>query len=74
MILYNKILFNSLGQHSNSWQIVNTDERLKILPTTLKAAGLDEASQQAGSITVFVLTDAAFAKVPPEIVQRLSDP
>jgi len=60
MILYN----------FNIWQIVNKDERLKILPTTLKAAGLDEASQQAGSITVF----AAFGKVPPEIVQRLSDP
>jgi uncharacterized surface protein with fasciclin (FAS1) repeats len=60
MILYN----------FNIWQIVNKDERLKILPTTLKAAGLDEGSQQAGSITVF----AAFGKVPPEIVQRLLDP
>jgi hypothetical protein len=44
MILYNQFLFNSLGQHFNIWQMADKDGQLKILPTTLKAAGLDEAS------------------------------
>lgn len=45
-----------------------------MLSTALKAAGLEEATQQANSITVFAPSDTAFSKVPPEIVQRLSDP
>jgi uncharacterized surface protein with fasciclin (FAS1) repeats len=40
----------------------------------LSAAGLDGATQQVGSMTVFAPSDTAFSKVPPEIVQRLSDP
>ncbi|CAF1004084.1 unnamed protein product [Adineta steineri] len=63
-----------LGQHPNIWQIISTDDRLTTLATALKAAGLDESSQQAGSLTVFAPTDTAFSKVSPEIVQHLSDP
>ncbi|CAF0940361.1 unnamed protein product [Adineta ricciae] len=40
----------------------------------LKAAGAEEASQQAGSFTVSAPTDSAFAKILQEIVQRLLDP
>ncbi len=64
----------TIDQGLNIWQIANADDRLKIFAMALAAAGLDEISQQPGSITVFAPSDAAFAKVPPEIVERLSDP
>jgi uncharacterized surface protein with fasciclin (FAS1) repeats len=67
-------LCNCIGQNPNIWQVVSKDNRLTILALALEAAGLNEASQQAGSITVFAPNDAAFSKVPLEIVQRLSDP
>jgi len=64
----------TIDQDSNIWQIINKDDRLQILAMALKAAGLEEAIQQVGSITIFAPTDDAFEKVPPEIVERLSDP
>ncbi|CAF2629723.1 unnamed protein product [Rotaria sp. Silwood2] len=63
-----------IDQHPNIWQIVNKDDRLKILTMALKAAGLEEASQQGTLFTVFAPSDAAFRKVPTDIAERLSDP
>ncbi len=40
----------------------------------INLAGLDEASQQPGSITVFAPSNEAFSKVPQESVERLTDP
>ncbi|CAF1201580.1 unnamed protein product [Rotaria sordida] len=62
-------------QQSNIWQIVNKDDRLKILAMALKAADLeDAASQQKPIVTAFAPNDAAFNKVPNDIADRLSDP
>ncbi len=63
----------TIDQDPNICQIVNNDDRLKTLAIALKATGLDEVGQQASSFTVFAPSDAAFAKVPSEIVQSLSD-
>jgi len=67
-------LSNCLGQQPNVWEFVSKDNSLTILASALKAAGLDEASQQPASFTVFAPNDEAFSKVPTEIAQHLSDP
>jgi len=67
-------LFNCLGELPNILQIVNNDTRLTALSMALKAADLTETSEQPGSYTLFAPTDAAFSKLPPEVVERLSDP
>lgn len=68
------MLLRYLDQNPSVWDIVNKDSRLTVLAAALKAADLEEGSKEPGSGTIFAPTDAAFAKVPPAVVQRLSDP
>jgi uncharacterized surface protein with fasciclin (FAS1) repeats len=70
----NNFLFNCLGQLPSIFEIVNKDNRLGTLAMAINLAGLDEASQQPGSITVFAPSNEAFSKVPQESVERLTDP
>ena len=44
------------------------------LTSALKAAGLTQTLQGKGPYTVFAPTDAAFAAIPPETLQRLLQP
>ncbi len=67
-------MFNCLGQLPSIFEIVNKDNRLGTLAMAINLAGLDEASQQPGSITVFAPSNEAFSKVPQESVERLTDP
>jgi transforming growth factor-beta-induced protein len=50
------------------------DGRFKILVTALKAAGLVAPLQGPGPFTVFAPTDAAFAKLPPGVIDDLLKP
>ncbi len=64
----------SIVQKPNLWEIITTDDRLKILALALQAADLDDVTEQLGSTTVFAPSDAAFAKVPQDIITQLLDP
>jgi len=74
MSFLNNFLLICLGQLPSIFEIVNKDNRLGTLAMAINLAGLDEASQQPGSITVFAPSNEAFSKVPQESVERLIDP
>jgi len=64
----------TIDQNPNLFEIINKDDRLKILAMALKAVDVDEAGQMATSATLFAPSDDAFAKIPQDIIERLSDP
>ena len=68
------MLLHCLDQNPSVWDIVNKDSRLTILAAALKAADLEDDSKKLDMSTIFAPTDAAFAKVPQAVAQRLSDP
>lgn len=56
---------------STIFDIAANNPDFSTLVTAVKAAGLVEALQQPGPLTVFAPNDAAFAKLPPGTVQTL---
>ncbi|CAF3253850.1 unnamed protein product [Rotaria socialis] len=64
----------SIGQHPTIVQLVKRNDQFKLLALALEAAGVTEANEMKGPYTLFAPNDAAFAKVPVSVVERLSDP
>ena len=54
--------------------LAESSPNFKVLTAALKAAGLTDALQGQGNLTVFAPTDAAFAKLPQDAVRDLLKP
>ncbi len=66
--------FINIAQERNIVQTAIEDGRFHILVLTLRVADLVEALSGPGPFTVFAPTDAAFEKLPPEVLRELLRP
>jgi uncharacterized surface protein with fasciclin (FAS1) repeats len=57
--------------NKNLIALAESDSSLQTLVTALKAAGLTESLQKQGPFTLFAPTDAAFAKLPQDVLKEL---
>ncbi len=64
----------SQSSNESVTQVVDNTSSFKTLAIALKAAGLDQALQTQGPVTLFAPTDEAFAALPAGTLQRLLQP
>ena len=62
---------DSKASKQTIFKIAATNDDFSTLATAVKAAGLKEALNGSGKLTVFAPTDAAFEQVPPDTLQSL---
>ena len=63
-----------LDQRPSLWDLAQRDNRLNIFVLALQGIGYEESNRPPNMDTVFAPSDAAFAQLPADTAERLSDP